>query len=124
MHSVLGIWHFIVEIFVNVSKGMSSIMNEVVGVHLVIVQEHTSIKVLRKEVESHVIDMGRHDLIDGVLLVAPVNGKGKREVTSLQEGHFTLEILILTGIVELVSVSNTDSSGHCNSLIVLEIPSS
>ena len=124
MHSVLGVRHFIVQVLIWETQGVCSVVSEVVGVHLVIVQEHTSIKVLRKEVKSHVIDMGRHDLIDGVLLVAPVNGKGKRKVTSLQEGHFTLEILILTGIVELVSVSNTDSSGHCNSLIVLEMPSS
>lgn len=83
MHSVLRIWHFIVEIFINISESVSSIMCEVVRVHLVVVQEHSAIEVLGEEVESHIVDMCWHDLIYGVLLVAPIDGERKRKVTSL-----------------------------------------
>lgn len=99
-------------------------MSKVVRMHLVVVQEHTAIEVLGKEVKSHVVDMCRHNLIDGVLLVAPINGKRKGKVASLQEGHFTLEVLILACVVVLVSVSDTNSGCQGNSLIVLELSSS
>lgn len=124
MHSVLGIRHFVVKILIIISKGMCGIMCEVVGVHLIVVQEHATVEVLREEIESHVVDVGRHDLIHGVLLVAPVNRERQGQVTSLQKGHFALEILILARVIVLVSVSNTNSGGQGNCLIVLELSSS
>ena len=83
MHSVLRIRHFVVEIFIIISKCVGSVMREVVLVHRVVVQEHTAIEVLGQEVKSNIIDMCWHDLIDRVLLVAPVDRERKWEVTSL-----------------------------------------
>lgn len=83
MHSVLRIGHFVVEIFIIISECVSGVMREVVLVHRVVVQEHTAIEVLGQEVKSNIIDMCWHDLIDGVLLVAPVDRERKWEVTSL-----------------------------------------
>lgn len=76
---------------------------------LVVVQEHASVQVLREEVESHVVDVSGHDVINGVLLVAPVDGQGQRQVACLQKGHLTLEVLIFARVVVLVSVSNSNS---------------
>ena len=124
MHSVLRVGHFIVEIFVSISEGMGGIMDEVVRVHLVVMQEHTAVEVLRQEVKSHVVDVRWHDLIDGVLLVAPVDREREWKVTSFQKSHLTLVVLILTCVIPLISVSNTDSSCQSKCLIVLELSSS
>lgn len=121
MHSCHWVRHFVVKILIRVTQGVSSIMSEVVHVLIVIVQIHASVKVLRQEVKPHIVDVCRHNLIDGNLLVAPVFGQGKRQVAGLKNGHFTLEVLILACIVVFVPVSDSDPGGHDGRLGLREV---
>ena len=72
MHSGHGVRHFIVKVLIGETESMGGIMREIVQVHVVIVQEHASIKILGQEVEADIIDMCRHEFIDRELFVAPV----------------------------------------------------
>ena len=105
----MRVWHFIVKILVVISESMSSVVLEIVHVHVVIVKEHASVDVLRKEVEADIIYVSRHEFIHWKLLVAPVNGQRQRKVAGLKNGHLALKILILASVVILVSVTYTDS---------------
>ncbi len=109
MHSGHGVGHFVVEVLIRETEGVSSIMSEIVLVHVVIVQEHASIKILREEVEADIIDVCWHEFIYRELFVAPVGGQGQREMSGLKDGHFSLKILIITGVVVLVSVADSNS---------------
>jgi hypothetical protein len=109
MHSALGVRHFIVQVLIGETEGVSGIMGEIVHVLVVVVEEHASIEVLREEVEADIVDVSWHEFINGELLVTPVGGEGQREVTGLQDGHLTLKILIVTSVVVLVSVTDSDS---------------
>jgi len=77
MHSVLGVRHFIVQVLIWETQGVCSVVSEVVGVHLVVMEEHPAVQVLREEIESHVVDVSWHNFVHWVLLVAPVYRKGQ-----------------------------------------------
>jgi hypothetical protein len=120
MHSALGVGHFVVQVLIWETEGVGGVMLEVVHVHVIIVQEHASVEVLGEEVEANIVDVSWHEFIDGELLVSPVGGKGQREVTSLKNGHLALKILIVTSVVVLVSIADSDSGGGNNSEGVAE----
>lgn len=109
------ICHFVVEILIRVSEGMCSIMWEVILVHVVVMKIHAPIVVLRLEVEADIVPVSWHELVDWELLVTPVIRKGHWQVTCLENGHLTLEVLILASIVVLVPVTdtNTGSNNDC-----------
>ena len=54
MHSVLGVRHFIVQVLIWETQGVCSVVSEVVGVHLVVMEEHPTVQVLREEIESQI----------------------------------------------------------------------
>jgi hypothetical protein len=72
-------------------------------------KEHASVQVLGKEIEADVVDMSWHEFINGECLVSPVIWEGEREMTGLENGHLALKILIITCVVVLVSVADSDS---------------
>ena len=82
MHSSHWVWQFVVKVLIYITKCVHSIMLEVVLVHIVIMQEHSSVHVLRLVVESDIVPVSRPDLMIRDLLVSEVLRQGQRQVSS------------------------------------------
>ena len=72
MHGTAGVWEFEIEIFVNITCGMGEIVSKVIGIHVVVMDEATSVLSLRLQVESDIVPVGRPDFVVGVLRVSEV----------------------------------------------------
>ena len=46
MHSLIWVWHFKIKIFIDVTNCMGEIVLEIVGIHEVVVDEHSSVQLL------------------------------------------------------------------------------
>ena len=82
MHSCHGIWQFIVQVFIDVTSGVSHIMREIISVHIVIMKEHSSVHVLRFEIEPNIVPVSRLYIMVRNLLVSEVCWQWKRQVSS------------------------------------------
>ena len=82
MHSCHGIWQFIVQVFIDVTSGVSHIMREIISVHIVIMKEHSSVHVLRFEIEPNIVPVSRLYIMVRNLLVSEVCRQWKRQVSS------------------------------------------
>lgn len=83
-------------------------MCEVIIGLVVIMEEHSAIHVLWKEVKANIVDMGRHKFIEWQLFVSPVTGHREREVTCFKDSHLTFEIFIFTRVIVLVPIANAN----------------
>ena len=99
MHSTAGIWKLKIEIFIDVTSGMGKVVSEIVGVHVVVMNEATTVLTLRLQVEADIVPVSRPDFVIGVLCVSEILGERKGQRSGFQESHFTLEVLILTCVV-------------------------
>ena len=63
MHSSCWVWQFIVEILVDETCSVSEVMFKIIYVHHVIVDKGTSVLVLRFEIETNVVPMGRPNFV-------------------------------------------------------------
>ena len=112
MHSRTGIRQLVVEVLIGVTEGVCSVMWEIILVHVVIMEVHSAIEVLRKEVEPNIVPMCWHEFIKRQLLVSPVNGQREGEVTGFKDGHLTLEIFIFACVIVLVTIANANPRGE------------
>ena len=72
MHSCHGIWQFIVQVFIDVTSGVSHIMREIISVHIVIMKEHSSVHVLRFEIEPNIVPVSRPHFVIWMLRVSEI----------------------------------------------------
>ena len=103
MLSTTGIWEFEVHILIGVTGGMGIVVSEIVGVHVVVMDETTTVDTLRLEVEADIVPMSGPDFVIGVLLVSEILGERKRQGSGLQEGHLSLEVTIITCVILIKS---------------------
>ena len=103
MLSTAGIWEFEVHILIGVTGGMGIVVSEIVGVHVVVMDEATTVDTLRLEVEADIVPMSGPDFVIGVLLVSEILGERKRQGSGLQEGHLSLEVTIITCVILIKS---------------------
>ena len=109
MHGFHWIRHFVVQVLVRETCGMCKVMVEVVLVHVVVVLEVASVQSLRVEVEPHIVDVQRVHFIQRGFLVLESFGDGHGQVSSLQNSHFSLEVLVLASVVVRIPISHSDS---------------
>ena len=88
---------------------MGEIVREIVQVHIVIVDEHTTVDVLRDEVEADVVPVGRPHLMIWRLSVTEVLGNGEGQGSGLKQGHLSLEVLIFASVILESTTVNTQS---------------
>ena len=111
MHSSNWIWQFVVKIFVNVSNGMGEVVMEIVCIHIVVVNEHSSVLLLWLEIKSHIVPVGWPHFVVWMGSMSEVFWDWHWQGSGLHQGHLTLEVLIVTSVVITVSVDNTDAGG-------------
>ena len=99
MHSRGGIGQLIIQIFVDVTRGMGEIVSEVIGVHVVVVDEAATVESLRSQVEANVVPVGGPDFIVGMLRVTEILGQGHGQRSGFEQGHLTLEVLVFASVV-------------------------
>ena len=63
MHGSAWVWQFEVKIFVHESGSMREVMSKIVSIHVVIVDEHSTVLVLWLEVEAHIIPVSWPDFV-------------------------------------------------------------
>ena len=63
MHGSAWIWQFKVKIFIYETSCMRKVMSEIISIHIVIMDEHSSVLILGLEVESHIVPMSWPNLI-------------------------------------------------------------
>ena len=110
MHGSCRVRQLVIEILVDVSRGMREIVLEVVLVHVVVVDEHASVLPLRLEVEAHVVPMVWLQLVIRVHRVLEVLGDGQGQVPGFEHSHIALEVLIVTSVVECVAIDDTNAT--------------
>lgn len=74
MHGDGWIGQFVVEVFVDEAGRVRKIVLEIVSVHVVVVQVHTTILMFRLEIEAYVVPVGRPDFIVRVHCVSKIFG--------------------------------------------------
>ena len=99
MHGYTGIWQLKVHVLINVACGMGEVVGDIVGVHVVVVNEAPPILTLWSQVESHIVPVRRPDFVIGVLSVTEVLWQGEWQCTGLKQCHLALEVLILASVV-------------------------
>ena len=99
MHSTARVWKFEVKILINVTCSMGKIMGKIVGVHVVVMDEATTVLTFGLEVESDIIPVGRPHFVIGMLRVSEILRERKGHASSLQKSHFTLEVFIIACVV-------------------------
>lgn len=77
MHSSHGIRKLVIKVLIHITKSMHGVMLEIVGIHVVIVQEHAAIHILRSEIEPHVVPVSRPDLMVGRGFVSEIFRDGQ-----------------------------------------------
>lgn len=55
MHVGHWVWQLVVHVLINVTNGMEEVMVEVVGIHIVVMDECSSVLLLWLEIEPHII---------------------------------------------------------------------
>ena len=78
---------------------MRKVMSEVISVHVIVVDEATTIEALCAEIEAHIVPMGRPHLVVGVLRVSKVLREWHRQRPGFKKGHLALEVLIFARVV-------------------------
>ena len=99
MHSTTRIWKFEIKIFIGVTSGMGKVVSEVISVHIVVMDEATTVLSLRLEVKSYIVPMSWPNLIIGMLGMSEILGERKWHTSSFQKSHFTLKVLIIAGVI-------------------------
>ena len=99
MHGRGGIGQLIVEILIDVASRVGKVVSEVIGVHVVVMDEAATIETLGAQVEADIIPVGRPDFIIRMLSMSEVLGQWHRERPGFKKGHLTLEILVLACVV-------------------------
>ena len=99
MHSRGRIGQLVVQIFVDVTRGMGKIVSEVIGVHVVVVDEAATVESLRSQVEANIVPVGGPDFIVGMLRVTEILGQGHGQRSGFEQGHLTLEVLVFASVV-------------------------
>ena len=70
---------------------MRKVMSEVISVHVIVVDEATTIEALCAEIEAHIVV--------GVLRVSKVLREWHRQRPGFKKGHLALEVLIFARVV-------------------------
>ena len=99
MHSRGRIGQLIVQIFVDVTCGMGEIVSKVIGVHVVVVDEATTVEPFRSQVEANVVPVGGPDFIVRMLSVTEILGQGHGQRSGFEQRHLTLEVLVFASVV-------------------------
>ena len=111
VHSVVRVWHFKVQIFINKTSRMSQIVSEIVCVHIIVMNKTPSVQVLRFKVEAYIIEVGWPHLIVRWMSVMEIFWEWKWEISRLEQGHFSFKILILASIVKRIPVFDSNTRG-------------
>ena len=111
MLSTARVWHFKVQIFINETSRMGKVVVNVICIHVVIVDEHSTIYVTWFEVETNIIPVCWPNIVFRQLRMSEVSWNWKRQGSRFKQAHFSLEVLVLTCIVKPISVDHTDSRG-------------
>jgi hypothetical protein len=111
MHSCHWVWQFVVKVFIDKPCGVSKVVMEIVLIHHVVMQVHSAVKSLREEVESDIVPVSRPDLMHGRRLVLEGSGQRKGELPGFEQSHLLFEVLVLSCIVVLVAIM--DSNSRC-----------
>ena len=109
MHVVVWVRHLIVHVLILVANTVVVVHVHIIEDCVVVVDEGSSVQVLRQEVESHIVPVGWLDLVLGEVLVPPVVWEWQMDDLGVEHRHFSFEELILTSIVRSVPVGHADS---------------
>ena len=109
MHIVIRIWHFVIKILILVPNTMMVFILHIVKDSHVVVNVASSIEVLRKEIEPHIVPVRWLDLICRSFYMFKVYRKRQMSGSSIEHSHFSLKELILTSIVVSVLISHAQS---------------
>ena len=99
MHSTTRVWQLKVEVLIDVTRRMGVIVGEIVCVHVVVMDEASTVLALRLEVEADIVPVSGPDLVVGVLGVTEVLGEGQGQRPSIKQGHLSLEVLVFACVV-------------------------
>ena len=107
MHSWVGVRQLVIEIFINIPSRVSKIVLDVIDIHHVVVNEATSVLLLRLEVESHVVPVGWPDFVVGVKHVLEIIWQWQWQRFSIKQSHLTLEVLVFASVI-LTNITTWD----------------
>jgi hypothetical protein len=106
MHSRVGVRQFIIKIFISVTNTMQIIILHIIRNSHVVVQEHSSVKVLRSVVESHIIPVRWVVVLQRQRFVPEGIGHWQHHLFGFCEGHFSFEVFILACVVKRILISH------------------
>lgn len=79
MRSIDRVWRFPVQIFVNEPGSVSKVVVDIVRIHVIIVDEHSAILMLRFEIETNIIPVSWPNIIVRVSCMPEVSREWERQ---------------------------------------------
>ena len=107
MHCGVGIWHFVVEVFILIADTMHIVVLHIVVDGQIIMNVTSAINILRDEIEPNIIPVWWHVLIHRQCFVSESVWKWQVSFLGFEKGHLSFKELILTRVVMSILVGHS-----------------